>query len=522
MKRFQLENLQYFSLVIAVLFMVACAGSFSLDSLIQKDFKQSLFKEADEALKVAREKQADIYAPETFKQGMNLYQEAEENLRKGKELKEIEKELKKAVIYFNKAAEATKLTTVVFSKATAARDAAMIAKAPEYDSKGWKEAEQKLEEAAKTLEEGDSNRAKSKDKEAETLYRKAELKAIKYDHLHRVWSLIEKATDADIEDRAPKTIKKACELAKEAEELLTKDRYDTNKAQQLANKAEYEVAHATYLSGYIKRLKEADKTFEDVLLAAERPIEKIADTLAEKVKFHQGMDIPTQNIVEAIRNLKDEKLQFAQEIQDRNSEISTLQEQFRAMNKRLGKLSSAEEELLTLKEQFVAMEKRLGELSSTEEELKAKVEQQRIWREKIARINNLFSHEEGNALLDGKNIIIRLYGLTFPVNKSEIKPQYFSLLTKVINAFAEFPDCRVIIEGHTDSQGSDIHNLGLSNERAKAVKRYILANTDIPHGRIKAVGYGESHPVANNETPEGRAKNRRIDVVIKPVANNEN
>jgi outer membrane protein OmpA-like peptidoglycan-associated protein len=269
-------------------------------------------------------------------------------------------------------------------------------------------------------------------------------------------------------------------------------------------------------------LKDEDKTFEDVLLAAERMIEMIAATLAQKVEFDQGMDIPTQNIVEAIRNLQNERLRFAKEIRDRNTEISTLQDQFRAMNERLSKLSSAEEELSSLKEQFNALEKNLGKLSIKEVELRKEVEQQRIWKEKIARINNSFSREEGNALLDGRNIIIRLYGLTFPINKSEIRPQYFGLLTKLINAFAEFPDCTVIIEGHTDSQGTNAYNLELSDERAKAVKSYILANTDIPPDRIEAIGYGESVPVANNETPEGRAKNRRIDVVIKPVTLNEN
>ena len=118
---------------------------------------------------------------------------------------------------------------------------------------------------------------------------------------------------------------------------------------------------------------------------------------------------------------------------------------------------------------------------------------------------------------DGENVIIRLYGLTFPIGKSTIEPQYFSLLTKVQNAFSEFPDCKVIIEGHTDSQGSDIANQRLASERAEAVKQYILANTNIPSARIQAIGYGESRPIASNETQEGRAKNRRIDVVIQPV-----
>jgi outer membrane protein OmpA-like peptidoglycan-associated protein len=152
-----------------------------------------------------------------------------------------------------------------------------------------------------------------------------------------------------------------------------------------------------------------------------------------------------------------------------------------------------------------------------EEELREEVQWQRIRREKMNRISASFSPEEGDILLDGDNVIIRLYGLTFPVGKSTIEPQYFSLLTKVQRALAEFPDGQVIVEGHTDSQGSDIDNQRLAAERAQAVKQYILANTDIPSARIEAVGYGESRPIASNDTPEGRAKNRRIDVVIQPA-----
>jgi OOP family OmpA-OmpF porin len=79
-----------------------------------------------------------------------------------------------------------------------------------------------------------------------------------------------------------------------------------------------------------------------------------------------------------------------------------------------------------------------------------------------------------------------------------------------------FPACTVLVEGHTDSHGSDELNQKLSQERADAVKQYILANMDLPPSSIDAAGFGESKPIASNETPEGREKNRRIDLVITP------
>ena len=71
------------------------------------------------------------------------------------------------------------------------------------------------------------------------------------------------------------------------------------------------------------------------------------------------------------------------------------------------------------------------------------------------------------------------------------------------------------VEGHTDSFGSDASNNDLSQRRADAVRAYLLSQTGLPENRIAAIGYGESRPIATNDTAEGRAKNRRIDLVIR-------
>jgi outer membrane protein OmpA-like peptidoglycan-associated protein len=71
-----------------------------------------------------------------------------------------------------------------------------------------------------------------------------------------------------------------------------------------------------------------------------------------------------------------------------------------------------------------------------------------------------------------------------------------------------------VIEGHTDSQGADNANINLSQERADSVREYLIANLGLSQGRVQSVGYGKVSPIASNETPAGRAQNRRIDVVI--------
>jgi outer membrane protein OmpA-like peptidoglycan-associated protein len=91
-----------------------------------------------------------------------------------------------------------------------------------------------------------------------------------------------------------------------------------------------------------------------------------------------------------------------------------------------------------------------------------------------------------------------------------------ALLDKVRRAAAVFPSSQIVIEGHTDSYGGDEANMALSRRRAEAVSAYLATELGVPAVRLSAVGYGETQPIANNETPQGRERNRRIDVLIEP------
>ena len=97
-----------------------------------------------------------------------------------------------------------------------------------------------------------------------------------------------------------------------------------------------------------------------------------------------------------------------------------------------------------------------------------------------------------------------------------LKPEHHRLLDQLLDALSVFPAANVVIEGHTDSFGSDAGNLTLSQQRADAVQTYLTDKGGISADRLTALGYGESQPLANNESAEGRRRNRRIDVVIYP------
>jgi len=98
----------------------------------------------------------------------------------------------------------------------------------------------------------------------------------------------------------------------------------------------------------------------------------------------------------------------------------------------------------------------------------------------------------------------------FDFDKDSIRPEYDSDIMKVANFLKEYPDTTVVLEGHTDSKGSEEYNLDLSKKRAESVKKYLVDKFGILASRISTRGFGESQPVATNETEEGRQQNRRV------------
>jgi OOP family OmpA-OmpF porin len=102
----------------------------------------------------------------------------------------------------------------------------------------------------------------------------------------------------------------------------------------------------------------------------------------------------------------------------------------------------------------------------------------------------------------------------FAVGSDNILPKSEQLVDEMARALAEHPELkRVEIQGHTDSTGDDFYNLKLGAERAESVKR-ALVKRGVPPARVTAKGYGEQSPVAPNDTPAGRAKNRRVEFVV--------
>ncbi|MBT8122510.1 MAG: OmpA family protein [Gammaproteobacteria bacterium] len=118
---------------------------------------------------------------------------------------------------------------------------------------------------------------------------------------------------------------------------------------------------------------------------------------------------------------------------------------------------------------------------------------------------------------NGNNIILNMPGnVTFATDSSNISPNFYDVLSSVALVLNEYEKTYVDITGHTDSTGAESYNMQLSVARANSVASYFKSQNVLAQ-RIYTQGMGETQPIASNDTPEGRAQNRRVEIVLTPV-----
>ncbi len=126
-------------------------------------------------------------------------------------------------------------------------------------------------------------------------------------------------------------------------------------------------------------------------------------------------------------------------------------------------------------------------------------------------VNNVFCTEPKPAAVVEQKVVLR--GIQFDVDKSIIKPEFQPILDEAVSSLKSKPDVKIVINGYTDNTGTAAHNMGLSERRAKAVLDYFTTK-GISASRMQAVGHGMNDPIADNNTKDGRALNRRVELKV--------
>jgi len=195
----------------------------------------------------------------------------------------------------------------------------------------------------------------------------------------------------------------------------------------------------------------------------------------------------------------------------------------RRFNESLGGRAAAQESLVTalsvevssLRRRLWESELRIGvaeaDRSAAESVLTKKQEREAA----IEAVRSSFTAEEGGILLTpGGEVVLQVYGISFGVGSSALQGGQDPLVNKIVDAIRWFPGVPVRVEGHTDDTGSYDANLRLSRRRAETVARLLEKKLGVEGESIATEGFGPDKPIALNSTAEGRAMNRRIDVII--------
>ena len=456
--------------------------------------KDPLFATLSAALEKARGEQVDALAPGGYRKAIEAYQGAMKDAERGRNAERIRKQLTEGVAAIEAATKSAAVAREMLKTTVAARNDAITAQASKFAPEQWLKAATRFNEAALALERNDTKGAQRRGAESEVLLREAELSAIKGGILNEARGLIAQAEAAKVEKSAPRSLQAAKRHLAQAEQEIATNRYDTNMPRDLAAQAAYEARHALHLSGVVdstlKKQKDDGDGIEELVLSWEEPLRKIAAEMNVAPKFDAGMATAMQELLVEAQRQRDQVNRLKQELQDRNEQIAALNGEVQRLEARLGGVS----------EERIALQRR--------------VDAQDRLRANVAAIERSFAPGEARVYRQGDDVVISLTGIGFASGRSTIDSGSVPLMGKVREALKLFPDASIVVEGHTDSNGSDSTNLILSQDRADSVKQYLVANAGVNPEKISSIGYGEARPVSTNETAEGRTRNRRIDLVF--------
>ena len=478
-------------LTLRALVAAACiAASFSSASS-QENFRAQLFRDADAARLRAKESNADVLAPKSFSKAMDVYLDAKDAFQRGRPLDEIQEKIRNATRTFMVSSDASRPAAIIFAGTVTARTDAMSADAMRSSPAQWDKAEALFRSAATSLEDGDQQTARTDGAEAMGLSRAVALEAIKSNYLSRTREMLARAEEMKVRTTAPQTLDRAYKLANLAESMIQQNRYDNGEPRRLAEEARYEAAHAIYLHSIISQMRSQGRDLEDEILQSETTLGKIGATLNLHLHFDAGFDSAVDQIVAALKGRDSLRAEEGDSLRSVRGENDILR-------RRLADLDSHG-----------------GAGTPTTADQIRRGDEKKQHDQTVALASMIFTPDDGLVLRDGNTVLLRIYGLEFQPGKSTIEPRFSGLLSKILRAVRMFPNAQITVEGHTESGGNELLNQRISESRAESVASYLRSSLP-PSTPILSQGFGGSRGITENLTPEGRARNGRIDIVILP------
>jgi outer membrane protein OmpA-like peptidoglycan-associated protein len=470
----------------AVLMLIACAGhDLEVKPISKSESPQQLINELDNSIAVARKNQVNVLAPAWFKKAETSLNNAKKGLDEGDQLSEILDNIATGRAQVQRAEEIAEIARTTLPDAIKARNLARSAGATSLE-KDYANAEDGFLDLTRAIEDNNLKYAQRNQSRVAERFRSLELRAIKVQTIGEVRRLIQDAKKKNLQKIAPQSFAIAEKKLAEADAFITQNPYQKEKMHQMAAESLFMARRLHKIAAQSEKLEAMEP--EQTALWVEGIIYKTSKALDAPDMRDQSFDKQLENILATVSAQQADRNFMIEDAKNQQSEIKNLQQQIASLEGQTLKEKQEKERLL--------VEKRFNE--------------------KLGSVQNFFKPQEAEVYKKQNQVIIRLKAMHFPVGQSVITPDNYALLGKVQHAIRTFGEPDVIIGGHTDSTGSEDLNEHLSQKRADAVRQYFVANGTLPYEKIIAVGYGSMRPIATNATEEGRAMNRRIDIIITP------
>lgn len=482
-------------------------------------------------LEVARQAGVDTLSRTWFNRAEDSLANASGNLDRGGDISKILGGVAQGKAELAKARETAKLNETALPQVIKARSDA-VAVGASQSKEEFAEAEENFLKLTEAIEDGNLHWAKREEPKVVAEFRNLELSAIKKNALGEIHKLVAQAEADGAKKVTPKTLARTEKTLAETDAYITKNRYDQEGIQTRAKAARFEANRLVQVTKQTNKLRSMEP--EDVTLWTEGLVTEVNTTLGGPDRRDQSLTAQVAGINGAIDAVQGDRRQLQETLAgvkaDANARIAELKAQSETQKNEIqsqsqsrqaeleartqAEVAAREAEIHKIQKQLAALE---GQ-TQADQQVRARLEAERRVNELYEQVRRSFDEDEAEVYKQGDRLLVRLRGMQFPVGQYIITPNNYTLLSKVQAAIGAFREPIVLIEGHTDSTGSDPINLELSELRASSVREYFVANGSVVSDRIRAVGFGSKRPLATNQTTEGRAVNRRIDVVIQPGA----
>ena len=494
-------------LVLAAGIMSACSGpTLKVEPIAISENPSAKIFELEETLAGGRAEQINVLAPTWFSKAEGYLDKARYGLAYNDSVSSILQNVAYGYAHFNKAKEYAEIARSTIPEAIKARELANAAGAAAFGL-DYERVEDQFVNLTTDIEEDNLSRAEKNEDRVAQAFADLELRAIKEKTLGEVRSLLAEAEANDAEEVTPKILAMAQKALSDADQFITEQRYEREKMQEKANFALFQAQRISQIRALSDKV--SSMAPEDIALWSEARMHQITEQLGARDLRNESTELQLQNITQSIISLQDDN-KYLKEIRQQDAteytaKIDQLKAEIEDQRKQLAALEGKSKEVQRERE-LIAMQ---------EKDTKARLEAERRFQQLFNEVQGMFARDQAEVYKQADNLVIRLKAMRFPIGKDLIMPENYQLLSIVRNAIRAFGEPDVVIEGHTDSTGSAAVNALLSKKRAEAVRQYFIANGTLNEDQVTSIGYGSERPLAPNDTPEGRAINRRIDVVIK-------